>query len=74
LKNEYSELGVVVHTFNPSIWEAEVGGSEFVASLINRVISRTATDPQRNTVLKNQTPNQKPNNRKMSIQELFLSL
>ena len=29
------EPGVVAHTRNPSTWEAETGGSGFVASLSN---------------------------------------
>jgi hypothetical protein len=34
---------VVVHAFNPSTWEAEAGGiSEFKASLVYKVSSRTA--------------------------------
>jgi hypothetical protein len=38
-------LGVVVHAFNPSTWEAE-------ASLVYRVCFRTARATQRNPVLK----------------------
>jgi hypothetical protein len=41
---------VVVHTFNPSTWEAEAGG----ASLIYKVSSRTARTIQRNPVSKKQ--------------------
>ena len=33
--------GIVVHTFNPSTWEAEAG-REFEASLVYVVSSRTA--------------------------------
>jgi hypothetical protein len=44
---------VVVHTFYPSIWEAEAWISEFEASLVYRVSSRTARAIQRNPVLKN---------------------
>jgi hypothetical protein len=45
---------VVVHTFNPSTWEAEAGGfSEFEASLVYKVSSRTARATQRNPVSKN---------------------
>ena len=33
---------MVAHTFNPSTWEAEAGRSEFEASLVYRVSSRTA--------------------------------
>jgi hypothetical protein len=44
--------GVVTHAFNPSTREAEaVGFSEFEASLIYRVSSRTARATQRNPVL-----------------------
>jgi hypothetical protein len=41
---------VVAHTFNPSTWEAERGRriSEFKASLVYRVSSRTARATQRN--------------------------
>jgi hypothetical protein len=46
---------VVVHAFDPKIWEAEAGWiSEFEASLVYRVSSRTARDTQRNPVSKNQ--------------------
>jgi hypothetical protein len=46
---------VVVHAFNPSTWEAEAGGfSEFKASLVYRVSSRTARAIQKNPVSKNQ--------------------
>ena len=42
---------VVADTFNPSIQEAEEGGStEFQASLVHRVNSRTALDRQPNPV------------------------
>jgi hypothetical protein len=45
--------GVVAHTFNPSTWEAEAGGSlEFEASLVYKVSSRTARAIQRNPVSK----------------------
>jgi hypothetical protein len=48
-----SEPGVVVHAFNPSTREAEAGGiSEFEASLVYRVSSRTARATQRNPVSK----------------------
>jgi hypothetical protein len=44
---------VVAHAFNPSTWEAEAGGfSEFEASLVYRVSSRTARATQRNPVSK----------------------
>jgi hypothetical protein len=42
---------VMAHTFNPSTWEAEAGEiSEFKASLVYRVSSRTARATQRNPV------------------------
>ena len=49
------EIGAMVaHAFNPSTWEAGAGGiSEFEASLVCRVSSRTARVTQRNPVLKN---------------------
>jgi hypothetical protein len=44
---------VVAHTFNPSTWEAEAGGSlKIEASLFYRVSSRTVRAIQRNTVSK----------------------
>jgi hypothetical protein len=42
---------VVALAFNPSTWEAEAV-SEFEASLVYRVSSRTARATQRNPVLK----------------------
>jgi hypothetical protein len=51
--------GMVVHTFNPSTWEAEAGGFEFEASLVYRVSSRTAKATQRNPVSKNQKKKKK---------------
>jgi hypothetical protein len=48
---------MVAHAFNPSTWEAEAGGflsSEFEASLVYRVSSRTARAIQRNPVSKKQ--------------------
>jgi hypothetical protein len=39
---------MVAHTFNPSTWEAEI--SEFKASLVYRVSSRTARAVQGNPV------------------------
>ena len=46
---------MVVHTFNPSTWEAEEGADfcEFKASLVYRVSSRTAKATQSNPVSKN---------------------
>jgi hypothetical protein len=44
---------VVVHAFNPSTWEAEARQiSEFKASLVYKVSSRTARAIQRNPVSK----------------------
>jgi hypothetical protein len=58
---EIEQPGVVAHTFNPSTPEAKAGGfSEFEASLVYRVSSRTARAIQRNPVLKNQTNKQTP--------------
>ena len=52
---------MVVHTFNPSTWEAEAGRwiSEFKASLVYRVSSRTARAIQRNPDSKNQKQKKK---------------
>jgi hypothetical protein len=59
---------VLVHTFNPSTWEAEAGGSlEFEASLVYRASSRTARATQRNPILENQnqtTPKQNKEEKK----------
>jgi hypothetical protein len=57
-----------VHAFNPSTWEAEAGGSEFEASLVYRVSSRTARTTQRNPVSKNQKTKTKPNQTKPNKQ------
>jgi hypothetical protein len=44
----------VAHSFKPSTWKAEVGGSlEFNASLIYRLSSRAARATQTNSVSKN---------------------
>ena len=43
---------MVVHTFNPSTWEAEAGGF-LSSSLVYRVSSRIARATQRNPVSKN---------------------
>jgi hypothetical protein len=57
---------VVVHAFNPSTQEAEVGGgiSEFEASLVYRVTSRicVARATQRNSVSKNKQTNKPKQN------------
>ena len=53
---------MVAHTFNPSTWEAEAGGSlEFKASLVYRVSCRAARTTQRNPVSKNKKQKQKQN-------------
>jgi len=41
-----------VHGFNPSTWKAEAGESEFKASLVYRVSSKSAGDTQRNPISK----------------------
>jgi hypothetical protein len=48
---------VVAHAFNPSTWEAEAGRqvSEFEASLVYKVSSRTTRATQRNPVSKKTT-------------------
>jgi hypothetical protein len=59
--------GVVVHAFNPKTQEAEAGGlSEFEASLVYKVSSRTARAIQRTPDSKKQTKNknQKQNKKK----------
>jgi hypothetical protein len=56
--------GVVAHTFNPSTPEAEAGWtSEFEASLVYKVSSRTARAIQRNPVLENQKPAKQTKNK-----------
>ena len=54
LKNTTQHEGpaVVDHTFNPSTWEAEAGGSELETSLVHRVSSRPARATQRIPVSK----------------------
>ena len=49
---------VVVHTFNPSLLEAQAGRSMVKANLVYRVSSRTAKAAQRNPVLKKQQQKQ----------------
>ena len=50
-----------MHAFNPSTWEAEAGGfSEFEASLVYKVSSRTARVIQRNPVSKKTKKKKKP--------------
>ena len=49
---------MVAHTFNPSTWGGRGRSiSEFKASLVYRVSSRTAKATQRNPVSKNKTKN-----------------
>jgi hypothetical protein len=58
---------LAAHACNPSTWEAEAGGflsSEFEASLVYRVSSRTARAIQRNPVSKNKNKKQKQTNKK----------
>lgn len=43
---------MVVHTFNPSIQEAETGRAKFEARTVYRMSPRTAKAAQRNSVLK----------------------
>jgi hypothetical protein len=60
LRASQTKPGVVVHTFNPCSWEARGRWiSEFEASLVYRVSSRTARATQRNPVSKNQDNKQK---------------
>jgi hypothetical protein len=58
-----------VHAFNLSTWEAEAGRwiSEFEASPVYRVSSRTARATQRNPVLKNQKKNKRKKKKKREI-------
>jgi hypothetical protein len=42
---------MVVYAFSPSTREAKTGGSEFDASLVYRVSSKTVRNAQRNPVL-----------------------
>jgi hypothetical protein len=65
---------VVAHVFNPSTCEAEVGGflsSEFEASLVYRVSSRTARATQRNPVLKNQKSKQNNKQTKKNLTAIY---
>jgi hypothetical protein len=63
---------VVVHAFNPSTWEAKAGRiSEFKASLVYKVSSRTARDIQRNPVSKNQNQNQKQTKQKQKPTKIY---
>jgi hypothetical protein len=60
---------VVVHAFNPSTQEAEAGLSEFKASLVYKVSSRTTRATQRNPVLKNKTKQNKTKQNKTKQQQ-----
>jgi hypothetical protein len=74
LLKEKPGRAVVVHAFNPSTWEAEVG--EFLSSrsawATYRVSSRTARTIQRNPVSKNQKKKRSPDS-KMSAHPLPLT-
>jgi hypothetical protein len=58
LKKKNPSQAVVADAFNPSTREAEAGRriSEFKASLVYRVSSRTARATQRNPVSKKKSP------------------
>ena len=62
---------MVVHAFNPSTWEADRGRqiSEFEASLVYQVSSRTARATQRNPVSKNH----KKKKKKKRVPSIYLS-
>ena len=61
---------MVVHAFNPSTWEAEAGRlSEFQASLVYKVSSRTVRAIQRNPVSKKQNKTKQTNKQKRQLQE-----
>jgi hypothetical protein len=62
---------VVTHAFNPSTWERGRRISEFKASLVYRVSSRTAGTTQRNPVSKNQNQNQPNKQTKKSNKTLI---
>jgi hypothetical protein len=66
--------GMVAHTFSPSTWEAGRGRwiSEFEASLVYKVSSRTARAIQRNTVSEKQKTKNK--NKKKEIAHFFNQL
>jgi hypothetical protein len=58
--------GVVVHAFNPSTWRGRGRRiSEFKASLVYKVSSRTARAIQRNPVSKNKNKNKNKNPKPM---------
>jgi hypothetical protein len=56
---ESMQPGVVVHTFNPSTWEAEAGGFLSLSPGWSTESSRTARATQRNPVSKNQKKKKK---------------
>jgi hypothetical protein len=64
MESEFQSFGIsVACAFDPSTREAEAGRSEFKASLVYRVSSRTARAIQRNTVSGRKVicfPNQAP--------------
>ena len=69
-KSEDSSQVVVAHTFNPSTWEADRQISEFKASLVYKVGSRTARAVQRNPDSENKTkPNQQNKTKKPNKQK-----
>jgi hypothetical protein len=55
---------VVAHAFNPSTREAEAGISEFKASLVYRVSSRTARATHRETLSRKTKQNKQTNKKK----------
>jgi hypothetical protein len=61
---------VVAHAFNPSTWEAETEISEFEASLVYRVSSRTARATQRNPVSKTKNKNKTKKKQKKERQKI----
>jgi hypothetical protein len=65
IKTHFLAPAVVAHTFNPSTWEA--GISEFKASLVYKVSSRTARATQRNPVSKTKQNNNNNNNNKKPL-------
>jgi hypothetical protein len=59
---KHSQPGVVAQAFDPSTREAEAGDfSEYKASLVYKVSSRTVRAIQRNSVSKNQKEKRKEN-------------
>jgi hypothetical protein len=63
-----TRIGMVAHAFNPSTREAEAGKiSEFEASLVYRVSSRTARAIPRNPVWKTTTTTKQNNKKNLYI-------